>query len=177
MKNRKTVIVAFMLIAVMLLGVGYAALTDTLTIIGNAHIDMNQAATNFDENVYFVDAKVTETANVNASTPDTVSFTADDATFTANTLATLGDKCVFTFTVENDSNVAVDFVANAQKLSGVDNPSNSNETTFKVTYAYPNGQVIPSKGTIDVVVTVEVISPVTAATSATFGIEYTATAE
>ena len=34
MKNRKRVVVAFLLVAVMLLGVGYATLTDVLEITG-----------------------------------------------------------------------------------------------------------------------------------------------
>ena len=53
MKNRRTVVVAFLLVAVMLLGIGYASLTDTLTIIGNAHIDLDTTNKTFDEKVYF----------------------------------------------------------------------------------------------------------------------------
>lgn len=174
MKNRKRIVVLFLLVAIMLIGVGYAALTDTLTIIGNAHIDFGQAETNFDQKVYFSDAKATSSTGT-GSVLDTASFTADDATFTANKLATKGEKSVFTFTIENDSNVSVEITAAAKKLSGADNPSNSNETIFAVTYGYPDGTTIASGGSITVTVTVEVIAPVTNATSATFGIELTAT--
>ena len=168
MRNRKTVVVAFMLCAVMLLGIGYAALTDTLTIIGNAHIDMNQAQVNFDEMIYFSAAEA-----VTNPTADAVSFSADDATFTANKLATKGDKAVFKFTVQNDSNVSINFVAENTKLSGDPNPTNSNTSKFNVTYEYSiDNQVIPSGGSMDITVTVEVVGPVTTATSATFGIEY-----
>ena len=177
MKKRKIVVVAFLLIAVLLLGVGYAAVTDTLTIIGNAHIDMGQVETTFDTNVYFSAAVATSSTGTGA-TADVASFTPDDATFTANKLAIVGEKSVFTFTITNDGNVDAVISVNATKLSGDTNPSNSNTDKFTVTYEYPDGMTVAKDGgTITVVVTVEVANPVTTATSATFGIELTATSE
>lgn len=175
MKNKKKVVVAFLLVAVMLLGVGYAALTDTLTIIGNAHIDLDVANSTFDEKVYFSNAVATSSTGTGA-TADVASYTADDATFTANKLATVGQISVFTFTITNDSNVDALISVAATKLSGAVNPSNSNTDKFTVAYSYPDGMTIAKNGgTIDVVVTVTVKEPVTSATSATFGIELTAT--
>lgn len=175
MKNRKFIVVAFLLVAVMLLGVGYAALTDTLTIIGNAHIDVDTANKTFDEKVYFSAAEATSSTGT-GTTADVASFTTDDATYTANKLATVGQKSVFTFTITNDSNVDALISINSNKLSGDVNPSNSNETKFLVEYSYPDGKTIAKNGgTIDVIVTVTVREPVTSATSATFGIELTAT--
>lgn len=176
MKNRKIVVVAFMLVAVLMLGVGYAALTDTLTIIGNAHIDIAQAETTFDNNIYFSASTATSSTGT-GSVSDTVNHTADDATFTANKLAVKGEKSVFTFTITNDSNVPAVISVAPTKLSGAVNPSNSNEGIFKVTYAYsePDMTIDALGGTMDVTVTVEVVNPVTSATSATFGIELTAT--
>jgi hypothetical protein len=175
MKNKRTVVVAFLLVAAMLLGVGYAALTDTLTIIGNAHIDVDTANKTFDEKVYFSDAKATSTTGT-GTTADIASYSTDDATFTANKLAVVGEKSVFTFTITNDSNVDAIISVAATKLSGDTNPSNSNTEKFTVDYSYPDGMNIAKQGgTIDVVVTVTVKEPVTSATSATFGIELTAT--
>ena len=175
MKNRKIVVVAFLLIAVLLLGVGYAALTDTLTIIGNAHIDLDTANLKFDEKVYFSASEATSSTGT-GTVDDVASHTADDATFTANKLATVGQVSVFTFTITNDSNVDAVISVNSTKLSGVANPSNSNEDKFTVSYSYPDGMTIAKLGgTITVVVTVTVKEPVTSATSATFGIELTAT--
>ena len=175
MKNRKFVVVAFLLVAVLLLGVGYAALTDTLTIIGNAHIDVGAANNTFDQKVYFSAAEATSSTGT-GTTDDTASYNSDDATFTANKLATVGQQSVFTFTITNDSNVDAVISVNATKLSGAENPSNSNTDKFTVTYAYPDGMTVAKNGgTIDVIVTVTVKNPVTSATSATFGIELTAT--
>ena len=176
MKNRRNVVVAFLLVAVLLLGVGYAALTDTLTIIGNAHIDMGEAQNTFDEKVYFSASEVVAGTHGSGTKDDVVSHSDDDATFTANSLAVKDDKVSFLFTITNDSNVNVDISVAPTKLSGAANPSNSNEEKFKVTYEYPDGQTITKNGgTITVKVTVEVIDPITSATSATFGIELTAT--
>lgn len=175
MKNRKFIVVAFLLVAVMLLGVGYAALTDTLTIIGNAHIDVDTANKTFDEKVYF-SASAASSSTGTGTEADVASHTADDATFTANRLATVGQQSVFTFTITNDSNVDAVISVNPSKLSGDGNPSNSNSDKFTVEYSYPDGMTIAKNGgTIDVVVTVTVREPVTSATSATFGIELTAT--
>ena len=178
MKNRRTVIVAFMLIAVMVLGVGYAALSDTLTIIGNANIDLAAAEDGFDKKVYFSAAEATSSTGT-GSTADTASCEdVDNATYTVHKLAAKDEQSVFTFTIKNDANVPVDITVAAKKLSGVDNPSNSNADKFVVTYAYPQGQTIAAAGgTITVVVTVTVNKPITSATSATFGIELTATTQ
>ena len=176
MKNRKTVIVAFLLAAVMLLGIGYAALTDTLVILGNAHIDLDTTSRLFDEKVYFSDAEATSSTGSGA-TEDVVSYNMDDATYTANRLATIGEYSKFTFTITNDSNADADITVATNKLSGVANPSNSNTEFFKVEYEYPDGNTITKNGgTIDVVVTVTVLKVPTSATSGTFGLELTATA-
>ncbi len=175
MKNRKIVVVAFLLVAVLLLGVGYAALTDQLTIIGNAHVDVDTANKTFDERVYFSAAEATSSTGT-GTTADVASYTADDATYTVNKLAVVGQKSVFTFTIKNESNVDAIISVASTKLSGDTNPSNSNEDKFTVEYAYPDGMTVAKQtGTITVVVTVTLNEPVTSATSATFGIELTAT--
>ena len=60
MKNRKTVVVAFLLCAVLLLGVGYAALSDTLDITGSADVNQSAAEEAFNEDVYFSAAVANE---------------------------------------------------------------------------------------------------------------------
>lgn len=51
MKNRKVIVTAFLLVAVMLLGVGYAAVSDTLNFGGDATISGDQAQHEFDVDV------------------------------------------------------------------------------------------------------------------------------
>lgn len=175
MKNRKFIVVAFLLVAVMLLGVGYAALTDTLIIIGNAHIDLDTANKTFDDRIKFIGAEATSSTGT-GTTADVASYSDDDATYTANKLALIGEKSVFTFTIKNDSNADAEISVNPNKLSGAINPSNSNENDFTVEYAYPDGTTVAKQGgTIRVVVTVTVKQVIQNATSATFGMELTAT--
>lgn len=102
MKNRKTVVVAFLLSAVMLLGVGYATLTDVLDITGSADVNQSAAEEAFNEDIYFSAAVANETGNTASVNADNN----DKASFTAKTLKGAGDKVTFTFTIKNDGDVA-----------------------------------------------------------------------
>ena len=55
MKNRKIVVIAFTLIAVLLLGVGYAAVTDDLKILGHVKTNMETITSDFQLDVRFKD--------------------------------------------------------------------------------------------------------------------------
>ena len=121
MRNRKNVIVAFVLVAVMLMAVGYAALTDILDITGSADVNQSAAEEAFNEDIYFVSAVANEpgnTASVNADNND-------KASFSANTLKGKGDKVTFTFEITNDGDV--DAVV-TPKIS-----SNTNSEYFLIT--------------------------------------------
>ena len=52
MKNRKGLI-SLMLVAVLLLGIGYAALSDTLDITGSADVNQSAAEEAFNEDIFF----------------------------------------------------------------------------------------------------------------------------
>ena len=179
MKNRKRIVVLFLLLAVALVGVGYAALTTKLTIIGNAHIDLNEATSTFDERIYFASGTIKEVvceSGADGSKDEVSANNTDDATFTANSLAVKGDYIVFEFVIKNESNVAAKISIGETKLSGDVNPSNSNTDKFEVTYTYGNPDMtIASQGTMTVTVKVLVKAAVTQETSDTFGIELTAT--
>ena len=101
MKNRKTLVVSFLLVVALLLSVGYAALTDVLDITGTADIDRAQAESSFNEDVYFSKAIANDdgnTASVNADNND-------KASFTANNLKGAGDTATFTFSIVNVGDV------------------------------------------------------------------------
>jgi len=55
MKNRKIVVVAFTLIAVLLLGVGYAAVTDDLKVTANVKTNLEQNQDDFQLDVRFIE--------------------------------------------------------------------------------------------------------------------------
>ena len=99
MKKRRTLVVAFVLVAALCLGIGYAAVSTTLDINGSATMLPNKA---FAEQICFTAATPLEagnTANVNTNNNS-------KASFTANNLNGIGNKASFTFTVENKGDLA-----------------------------------------------------------------------
>ena len=175
MKNRKTVIVAFMLCAVMLLGVGYAALTDTLDINGSADVNVSALNAEFEEDVYFSAAVANETGNTASINQDNN----DKASFSAKTLKAKGDTVTFTFTITNKS--AHDVVI-TPKLNATQ--GNTNEEYFKITSDW-NGAAktvaattdASNPSTITYTVTIELIKDATDTIYGSFLVELVAVAD
>ena len=118
MKNRRNVVVAFMLVAVMLLGIGYAALTDVLDINGSVDVNQSAAEEAFNEDIYFSAAVANEsgnTASVNADNND-------KASFTINTFKGKDDVATFTFTIKNDGDVDANVAPRLNASLGNTNP-------------------------------------------------------
>ena len=108
MKNRRNIVIAFMLCAVMLLGVGYAAVSDALDILGTAEINAGNVQSAFDTNVYFSAAHAN--THTTGATPDKAWVSSEDndfAQFNSYNLAEVGDMSTFTFTIKNDSDLEV----------------------------------------------------------------------
>lgn len=116
MKNRRLVIGAFLLAAVLCLSVGFAALTDTLTVEGSVSFNKTNANKDFNADVYFV-ADSEDTTVKEGSIVDDTKTTAEGVgkvsgvTFTVEDVDTdnLGDK----LKIAVDSTV---FTAAGQKL-------------------------------------------------------------
>lgn len=124
MKNRRAIIVIFMLCACLLVGVGYAALTDVLDITGSGTVTRANALNSFMEDVYF--------SNVSTSADGgyTASINADNnnkASFTVNTLAGQDDSETISFTITNESDLDAEVTIRSS--------SNSNDAFFGVTYS------------------------------------------
>ena len=102
MKNRRNVVVAFMLVAVMLLSIGYAALSDTLDITGSVDVNQSAAEEAFNEDIYFSAAVANESGNTASINADNN----DKASFTINTFKGKDDVATFTFTIKNAGDVA-----------------------------------------------------------------------
>lgn len=147
MKNRKSIIVMFLIAVVLCVGIGFAAVSDTLTIDGSASVgDINA---NFDNNVYFSAAQV-----VNEKDGDSVTITGtkpDDVSFTCGSLLVANDKAEFKFTVKNDNDIAASVAINLG--------TNTGETDyFEITTDYSaNSATIAAGGTWDVTVTVKLL--------------------
>ena len=148
MKNRKFIVVAFMLTACMIVGVGYAALTDTLNIGGDAEVSQAGAENTFDGDVYFT--SVTEGhgyhAHIDAENNDKIDFTVTG-------LGGIGDSVTITATIYNDSDL--DAVV---KMDPV-NTTVTNSTYFDMEYSIDeSGADISSKGSLEVTITIKMIA-------------------
>ena len=182
MKNKKIAVIAFMLIAVLTLGIGYATLSDTLTLRGSAEVTAAGAEVGFDEKIYFTGATVTD-GSTTGSYIDTANISDDKdiASFSVNSLNSSDDVVVLTFTVSNfsdhDAVITIkDFISGSTTEV---NPYESN-SNFDITYQIANGgQVAKKTGTVDVTVTIRLAEGVSAPTSgnmtASFTCELTAT--
>ena len=163
MKNRRGIVVAFLLVAVLLLGVGYAALTDVLDITGSADVNQSAAEEAFNEDIYFSAAVANEagnTASINADNND-------KASFTANTLKGKGDKATFTYTIQNDGDLEATVTPSIS--------SNTNTTYFSISSDW-NGQpkTLAAGQSITYTVTIELIETPTETISGSCIIELTA---
>ena len=166
MKNRKTVIVAFMLCAVMLLSVGYAALSDTLDITGSADVNQSAAEEAFNEDVYFSKAVANQEGNTASVNQDNN----DKASFTANTLKGQGDEVTFTFTITNNGDVAATITP---KLNV--NLGNSNPEYFSISSDWAGqSQTLAAHSEITYTITVKLLKTPTETISGSFLVELTA---
>lgn len=170
MKNRRIVVVAFLLAAVLLLGVGYAALTDTLDVTGSADVDVNGLNAEFEEDIYF------SAAVANEGTPNTASVNSqnnDKASFTAKSLKKKNDVATFTFTINNDS--AHDVVV-TPKLNAT--LGNTNTEYFELTSDWAGAaKTIPAGSTMTYTVTIKLVKDPTEAVAGSFLVELTAVAD
>ena len=165
MKNRKTIIVGFILVACMIMGVGYAALSTTLRIDGQASVSAE--AIEFTENVIFTAAKTDAPTFGTAAVNDGN----QSATFTVTGMTRKDDAVHFTYTITNksdhDVNLAVTIAPTTTAL----------DSKFTVTQSLAAGNhLVASEASIDVVVTVKLNEDVNAAVDpVNYVIEYTAT--
>ncbi|MBO5908741.1 MAG: hypothetical protein J6Q67_03035 [Clostridia bacterium] len=166
MKNRRNVVVAFLLIAVMLLGVGYAALTDVLDITGSADVNQSAAEEAFNEDVYFTAAVANQTGNTASVNTDNK----DKASFTANTLKGKDDVATFTFTIVNDGDVAADVTPTLNASAG-----NTKPEYFDITSDWDGAtKTLAAGGSLTYTVTVKLLKTPTETVSGSFLIELTA---
>ena len=94
--KKKNFIKVSVLVAIILVGVAYAAITSTLSVGGSTSV--KGSSTNFDENVIFNTAT--------ASSGSTASISSDKHTITFSTaqLKAVGDQATLTYTIKNNSN-------------------------------------------------------------------------
>ncbi len=103
MKTKRTTLVAFLLCAVLLLSIGFAALTDTLFITGEIEVGTDGATASFDQCIYFSNAEKSNDADSIVINEDSTIDTKDTATVHVYSLSVKDDTASFTLTITNDS--------------------------------------------------------------------------
>ncbi len=173
MKKRRTSIIAFLLCACLTIAVGYAALTDTFTITGDAYATTDVAQPAFDKKVYFLAANKGPDSGSSSTTPNEYGVgTADPDTafFNIYSLAKKGESASFTYTIKNESKEY------AAKIV-IDTKDSTNSQFYKIVAEFVNGNdTVQTESTIDVIVTVEMLKTPTEDTTGSFTIVMTATA-
>ena len=96
MKNRKIVVIAFMLAAILTIGIGYAAYSTTLAIHGPTAVSAE--ALEFTEDVQFTAVTSSNEAFGRATVGD-----GQTATFTVDGMTQYNDRVQFTYTITNGS--------------------------------------------------------------------------
>ena len=160
MKNRKIALIAFMLVAVLTMGIGFAAYSTTLSIHGTTAVSAE--AIEFTNDVQFVGATSSNeafgTAEANGQT----------ASFAVSGMTAYNDTVTFTYTIANGSDYPVDIVISTNPTPA--SPSKCTVSTALSAAQIPAGETITA--TVVVVLT-EDINTVTDPINWT--IEYTAT--
>lgn len=163
MKNRRTIVMAFLLCACLIVGMGYAAVTDTLTIGGKTTISAEQANEDFGADVYFSKADLADATNITtlaisdastdpADAKDKIDFTIVN-TGSDMEFAVAGNTATFKFTVQNDGTADATLAFNITAPEGfslVITPVDATNTTNKVS---GNGNTAEFLATITIVKT------------------------
>ena len=164
MKKNKTLLGVALLVAVLMLGVGYALQTKPLSLTGTA------TATPTDANfiVQFSSASASHGADV-AEVDETDKT---KATFTVTSLTAVGDTAVGTFKIKNKSNAGINAKITAGQLVETDA-----DNYFEVTTALTDNENVAVDGEATYTVTVKLIkAPVTGDAYGQFTVGFTAEA-
>lgn len=167
MKKKRTFIGIAIFVAVLMLGIGYAAISAIpLSIAGTANAAPSDAnfKVKFDETVTPTISKSNENIEVLASITDET-----HASITVNNLSTNGDNAQATYTIKNESPEL-----SAELALGT--ITNSNTDYFEVTADFADTTVTATTKTTTITVTVKLIKTPAENQSANITIPFTASA-
>lgn len=155
MKNRRITIVAFLLLAALTLGIGYAAVTTQLFIDGSATVTQEEANNEFNEDIYFSGVKngseYVASIGKDAGLGYTASITPsnnDKATFTIENMGNPGESVTITYRVKNDSAFKANITVNAASTT------HTHGEIFEVACSAESGVIVEAGKEADVTVTV-----------------------
>lgn len=133
MKNRRILVAAFLCFAMLITAVGYATLSGHLTVKGIASYDKDAAEDGFVGNLEFTNASVDQSGSA-ASVSDEATATGQTATFTVRTLATAGEKAIFSYTLTNNNTVSARITVSATHDDGTTANPTTTFSAYQVEY-------------------------------------------
>jgi hypothetical protein len=101
MKKRRTLVISVLLIAALALGIGYAALSDTLTLDGKVELSGADMGTTFDGLVYFTNASITNTPAVHITADVQATYGGDTASYEIHGMNKVNDQVDMKFVIHN----------------------------------------------------------------------------
>ena len=183
MRTRKFTITAFLLCAMLILGVGFATLTDNFTITGYASITEDAAEDVLNNDVYFTGVVVGEELKSDILETAGLGYTAsvnvadDSATYHVNNLKTAGEYVEITFQVKNDFDREVTLKIEENDITYTD-AVGTDAGVFKVEYDLVDNSTIAAEGgTKNIKVKVTVLKTPARDISATFTFKFKAEVE
>lgn len=100
--KKRTLVISVLLVAALALGIGYAALSDTLAINGTIKSDGATMNDNFDGLVYFTNGTVTNEPAAHITATVSAAYGGDEASYSIEGLTVVGDKVEMAFVIRND---------------------------------------------------------------------------
>ena len=157
MKKRNTTIFAFLLLAAVGMGVGYAAFSQPFSVGGTIKVNTSEAEQEFQKEIIFSAASAeTDKADANkANVSESITLDAAKhiATLEVANLQAKGDICTVQLTVENNSDLPA-------VISGYTLTDTADTSLFKITVqdTLKNGATIDADGgTLPFTVTIEML--------------------
>lgn len=147
--KKRTLVIAVLLVAALALGIGYAALSDTLTLNGTIKSTGDDMTDTFDGLVYFTNATVTNSPATHITANVSAAYGGDEASYTITGMDTVGDVVEMEFVIHNAYTETVWVSLGAHD-------ENNNECV-KITNNYTEAIEIAANSNATFTVTVEIV--------------------
>ena len=169
MKKKKSFVALALVVAVLVLGVGYALTTIELKV--NGDITVSPDDSNFDVN--FTDASITTTGTLTGKTDTADKGNGKTATLSVKTLKTVGDKVVAEYTITNNSKAGINATLSNPTATQTDDTA---KDYYTVTATLADANPIAPNGTKKLTVTVELVKAPLEEVTGNFTVTFNASA-
>ena len=169
MKKKKSFVALALVVAVLVLGVGYALTTIELKV--NGDITVSPDDSNFDVN--FTDAKITTTGTLTGKTDTADKGNGKTATLSVKSLKTVGEKVVAEYTITNNSKAGINATLSNPTATQTDDDA---KDYYTVTATLADANPIAPNGTKKLTVTVELVKAPLEEVTGNFTVTFNASA-